>query len=381
MVALNELSTEFDVLYNNITSNQAPGLNGYEKSVFLTKAQSQLIPEYFNARIDSSDGGFDNTQKRQYDFSSIITHQTLSQISPNRRFDPRSVSYNLPPDWMLTLNEQLSVKADANSDEELFTIRPVSFDEYDRLMAKPFKFPIKNQAWRLITNNGTWTETTTETETIEHPNAYVQYLGGKYVNWSVISKTSNAFYLEIRLGMGGDMVYDPTNNLLYVPATFTLKDLVIFIESRITGVTVKILRNTSLEDDIPVLSQISIHPLVEDILFTLFGQGITTLETQVVHTYTGKVVELIGRTGNKTLQNVNSITYRMRYVKVPSPIILEDLTNYGENISIQGQTAPSTLDLPDEFYKEILERAVTLAKISWQGATMTQTALAVQANK
>ena len=41
-----EFSTEFDVLYNNITSNQAPGLNLYEKSVFLTKAQSQLISEH-----------------------------------------------------------------------------------------------------------------------------------------------------------------------------------------------------------------------------------------------------------------------------------------------------------------------------------------------
>ena len=33
-----EFSLEFDILYNNITSNQAPGLTEYEKSVFLTKA-------------------------------------------------------------------------------------------------------------------------------------------------------------------------------------------------------------------------------------------------------------------------------------------------------------------------------------------------------
>ena len=33
-----EFNNQFDVLYNNITSNQAPGLNEYEKSVFLTKA-------------------------------------------------------------------------------------------------------------------------------------------------------------------------------------------------------------------------------------------------------------------------------------------------------------------------------------------------------
>lgn len=38
-----EFSNEFDVLYNNIMSNQAPGLDEYEKSVFLTKAQSEIL--------------------------------------------------------------------------------------------------------------------------------------------------------------------------------------------------------------------------------------------------------------------------------------------------------------------------------------------------
>lgn len=33
-----EFSNEFDVLYNSITSNQAPGIDEYEKSVFLTEA-------------------------------------------------------------------------------------------------------------------------------------------------------------------------------------------------------------------------------------------------------------------------------------------------------------------------------------------------------
>lgn len=33
-----EMSDQFDLLYNNITSNQAPGLNEFDKSVFLTKA-------------------------------------------------------------------------------------------------------------------------------------------------------------------------------------------------------------------------------------------------------------------------------------------------------------------------------------------------------
>jgi hypothetical protein len=34
-----EFSNEFDVYYNSITSNQAPALDEYEKSVYLNKAQ------------------------------------------------------------------------------------------------------------------------------------------------------------------------------------------------------------------------------------------------------------------------------------------------------------------------------------------------------
>ena len=45
-----EFSTQFDILYNNITSNKAPGLNEYEKSVFLTTAQEQIVNNHFNAK-------------------------------------------------------------------------------------------------------------------------------------------------------------------------------------------------------------------------------------------------------------------------------------------------------------------------------------------
>ena len=63
-MTLPEFSNQFDVLYNNISSNQAPGLDEYEKSLFLTKAQSDLIKEYFNNKLDGSNNGFDGSQKR-----------------------------------------------------------------------------------------------------------------------------------------------------------------------------------------------------------------------------------------------------------------------------------------------------------------------------
>ncbi len=50
-----EFSREFDILYNNITSNQAPGLNDYEKSVFLTQAQESIILEMYSEKFEDTE--------------------------------------------------------------------------------------------------------------------------------------------------------------------------------------------------------------------------------------------------------------------------------------------------------------------------------------
>ena len=70
-MTLQEFNTNFDLLYNNIASNQAPGLDEYEKSVFLTNAQLELVKNYFNPKGNKYQEGFDQSPKRQLDFSTI----------------------------------------------------------------------------------------------------------------------------------------------------------------------------------------------------------------------------------------------------------------------------------------------------------------------
>lgn len=231
-----ELSNEFDVLYNNITSNQAPGLNEYEKSVFLTKAQSQLVNEYFNNRTDGFGGGFDGSQKRQYDFSSLIKVATLQEqkdftsvASSEIILDKRSKIFLFPQDYFLSVNEILS---DSNKQ---YSVIPINHTEYQKLMLKPYSLPVKKAAWRLIT--------------------------GEYENKSVV---------------------------------------------------------------------------------------------EIIGVFQGE------------------LDYKIRYVKTLSPIILEDLNPYGEDITIGGLSTKTECQLPEETHQEILERAVTLAKIAWQGGTSTQ---------
>lgn len=146
-----EFSSEFDVLYNNIMSNQAPGLDEYEKSVFLTKAQNEILKNYFNPKGNKYQEGFDDNQKRQIDFSTLIKvvkPEAVGEESSYIKMDDRSKLYTLPRDILFIINE--TVKLNTGSNPKYLSIVPVSFDEYNRLMSKPYKCPLKNQGWRLL---------------------------------------------------------------------------------------------------------------------------------------------------------------------------------------------------------------------------------------
>lgn len=258
-----EFSTEFDVLYNNITSNQAPGLNEYEKSVFLTKAQDQIVNENFNVRIDGVGGGFDGSRRRQYDFSQLIIATELKLVDPtttDKKVDRRSVLFEFPRDYFLSVNEILS------DSEYQYTVVPVDYEEYSRLMMKPYNLPVKRAVWRLFT--------------------------GKHL----VQSSDETYYVTV-----AEVIGRPT---------------------------------------------------------MLGNNPITAARA-----------------------TRNGVTYSLRYVKKPAPIILEDLTDYGTDLSIDGKTTESQCELPEATHKEILERAVTLAKIAWQGGSVTQAAAQSRDNR
>lgn len=146
-----EFSNEFDVLYNNIMSNQAPGLDEYEKSVFLTKAQSEILKNYFNPKGNKYQEGFDDSAKRQIDFSSLVRVAEPTIISSDSSYikmDDRSKLYTIPTDILFIVNETAKLTSGSNS--RYLSIVPISFEEYNRLMSKPYKCPLKNQGWRLL---------------------------------------------------------------------------------------------------------------------------------------------------------------------------------------------------------------------------------------
>lgn len=149
-----EFSTEFDVLYNNIASNGAPGVNEYEKSVFLTKAQNELIKAYFLKVSNKLQSGYDDNALQQTNFSNLIvlkTYQNNDLEEAKYSSIANSKSVVMPKNSLFILNEQLLV-TDTNNKNKTLIVVPINGDAYSRLLSKPFKRPLKNQAWRLDVN-------------------------------------------------------------------------------------------------------------------------------------------------------------------------------------------------------------------------------------
>lgn len=201
-----EFSNEFDILYNNITSNQAPGLNEYEKSVFLTKAQDEIIKAYFNPKTNKVQEGFDGSERRQIDFSMLVkvasfeahresekpTEASTNEPSPSEPIDPviipfgkaafdnndNSKSVNLGKlNILMIINEYILVTRDSDTKDVRLTVIPISYNEYDRIMSKPFKRPTKFNAWRLLNSS----DLTNTADLIVGPNDTIKKYVVRYV--------------------------------------------------------------------------------------------------------------------------------------------------------------------------------------------------------
>ena len=421
-----EFSNEFDILYNNAMSNQAPGLDEYEKSVFLTKAQDQLVTDYFNNRVDGVGGGFDGSQKRQYDFSGIIRVENLynintfkERIDTTEKLDRRSQVYLFPPNYFLAVNELLS------DSKYQYSIIPLQYNDYQRLMMKPYAFPVKKAAWRLFTdkkNCNYWEESESRTQddsnTVieETMYSFLTTWADKKRNMKLTIYTAGNGMGSVILGEGIEIPSGTVTEPYYSVGKAKLEDEnkwhdAVFFEypegdvygSSVIIADTKWVNNVyTIElgvylsvgnheyddaDTVDVIKRcfeyLKEHPelftdsdndllkasthadgftnLVAPSKYTEFQVG-KTIETHLVQL---PMAEIIGRFVD------NPPTYQLRYVKTLKPIILVDLDQDYNELSIKNVQKRTECELPEECHQEILERAVTLAKIAYSGSTDT----------
>lgn len=252
-MTIEEFSDQFDLLYNNITSNQAPGLTEFEKSVFATKAEKEIVKNYFSPQSagNTLKEGFDESAKRQADFSMLMKTSSCTQQTSftDGKIDDRSTVWTFPTDMFIAINEAIKT-----SGGRRLQVIPLKYDEYTLKMSKPFKRPLKNQAWRLINSGAVAADTSADKG---KATKYVEIITN---SWDTVS------------------------------------------------------------------------------------------------------------------------TYSIRYIKTPSPIVLEDFT--ADGLSIDGQSTKSAkIDLDPILHEDVLQRAVELAKVAWTQTGQDNTQAVMQAGQ
>lgn len=185
-MTLSEFSDTFDTILNSFNTQAKFGegaskqdivLDEYEKSVLLTQAQDLVVKSYFDGTLNQQGQGFDDSTRRQVDFSSLIKTATCTKAeSQTSIFDDRGIIFTLPrkkdslgadiaqtTDVLFLLNERFEVistqmqsaESAGASSTKSFVVVPINYKEYDREMSKPYAQPLKKQAWRLFQNTTT----------------------------------------------------------------------------------------------------------------------------------------------------------------------------------------------------------------------------------
>lgn len=149
-MSTNEFSNEFDILYDNVASKSAPGLDLYEKSVFLTKAQLEIVKNHY-LNQNKYQVSFEGNEKRRIDLKELIkNYETSTLLKSNVGISNLSKFYKLPDDLFLTIQEQVTFNStDDCINNKVVKVVPKTHDEYNIQIKNPFKKPDNNVVWRL----------------------------------------------------------------------------------------------------------------------------------------------------------------------------------------------------------------------------------------
>lgn len=153
-----EFSKEFDIRFNFVNSNLAFSVNDYEKSVYLTRAQEEILSNYFTPKGNRMQDGIDDSGKRDIDFSSIINVAEATTIKGGvTPFADNGLVFEINGNVLYVLNEKFeyNIVTSPPASSVKTAIFPLRWDEYQRILTKAYKSPPKRQTWRFIRSNDT----------------------------------------------------------------------------------------------------------------------------------------------------------------------------------------------------------------------------------
>lgn len=157
-----EFSDMFDTMLN-IYASQAPFgeaasrqeivLDEYEKSIFLTRAQEELVLSLYNGRNSSALSFEESEELRRY-LSNLIEEIRLTPVSTSNGLplgiNSNSKFFTLPDDlWFITYEAVTLSSDDSCLNNKDLEVYPARQDEYHKLKKNPFRGPNNRRALRF----------------------------------------------------------------------------------------------------------------------------------------------------------------------------------------------------------------------------------------
>lgn len=142
-----DFNVEFDLLYNNALSNSAPEINPYEKSIFLTQAQEEVIKEaYDSPKFKTSFESSETIRRRLEELTItkvVMYNQILNTSLNDLKLSANSKFFKIDNATWYIVYER------CNTTTKQLYIVPTTLDQFSMLEDNPFKMPNKNKAWRM----------------------------------------------------------------------------------------------------------------------------------------------------------------------------------------------------------------------------------------
>lgn len=146
MKNITEWSVGFDLEYNNITSNKAPGLNEYEKSCFLSQAQEIVMLQLYNGSARES---FEGSEELTKYLSSLVRQAIISATESSLpHIIEGSYIFKLPEDLLFRTYEDCKL-TDGVTTVLNVSVVPVTQDDFWRIFRDPFKTANRRRVLRL----------------------------------------------------------------------------------------------------------------------------------------------------------------------------------------------------------------------------------------
>lgn len=143
-----EFSNEFDILYDSIASMGAPAIDLYEKSVFLTQGQLDLVKEY-NSPFNKTKVSFEGSDKRRADLRELVVNYTIVPTKSTTGVSTDSYNAILPNDYFLMKYEAVFYTKEGCDDSIKIDVIPIKYDEYNDRIRNPFRKPDDKDGFRL----------------------------------------------------------------------------------------------------------------------------------------------------------------------------------------------------------------------------------------